>query len=349
MKDNIIIFGANGFVGSAVAELMKSKYNLKCIIRNQNSCSFLSNLGIQATICNSLDYKETLNVIDKSSIVINCVNGDYDTLVKSTKNIARACINKKAKKLIHISSTDVYGNSKGLIDENSKMIGNRGDYSKAKIDSENFLHDLEDRLQVIILRPGIIYGIGSSLWTNRIIERNLNGFSLPKKTEITLCNLTYINDLVKSIMNACSFNNGNITCNIISDDEITWKEYYFSYDIGKYDNKIKFKNNIYIRFIVLIQAPIRFIAKPILKYLRFLVNIMYQKNKYSNTLLKSTQSGLKANPDISELSLLITNVKYSNSKSKKELNMKYTSFKAGLKETEIWIKDTNLVQALFQL
>ena len=49
------------------------------------------------------------------------------------------------------------------------------------------------------------------------------------------------------------------------------------------------------------------------------------------------------------LSLLVTDVKYSNLKSKKELNMKYTTFEAGLKETEIWIKQSNLVQALFQL
>lgn len=349
MKDKIIIFGANGFVGSAIAESMNSKNDLKCIIRNKNSCSFISNLGIKTTICNSLDYEETLSVIDESSIVINCINGDYDTLVNSTTNIANACVNKKAKKLIHISSTDVYGNSKGIINENSKMVGDRGDYSKAKIDSEKFLNGLKDELQIIILRPGIIYGKGSTLWTNRIIERKLNGFNLPYKAEITQCNLTYINDLVNSIISACEYKDNNITCNIISDDRITWKEYYNFYDIGTYNNKIKFKNNFNLRFIVLVQAPIRFIAKPILKYLRFLVNIMYQKNKYSNTLLKSTQSGLKANPDINELSLLITQVKYSNLNSKKELNMKYTAFDAGLKETEIWIKQSNLVQALFQL
>ena len=32
MKDKIIIFGANGFVGSAIAESMNSKNDLKCII-----------------------------------------------------------------------------------------------------------------------------------------------------------------------------------------------------------------------------------------------------------------------------------------------------------------------------
>jgi len=349
MKSNIIIFGSNGFVGSALAESMKDDFDLKCIVRNKNSCSFISNLGIQPTICNTLDYQETLNNIHEGSIVINCVNGDYNTLVSSTKNIAYACIEKKAKKLIHLSSTDVYGNSKGVLNEDSDMVGNRGDYSKAKIDSEKLLYKLNNRLQIIILRPGIIYGKGSTLWTNRIIERKLNGFNLPYKAEITQCNLTYINDLVNSIISACEYKDNNITCNIISDDQITWKEYYNFYDIGTYNNKIKFKNNFNLRFIVLVQAPIRFIAKPILKYLRFLVNIMYQKNKYSNTLLKSTQSGLKANPDINELSLLITQAKYSNLNSKKELNMKYTAFDAGLKETEIWIKQSNLVQALFQL
>ena len=349
MKDNIIIFGANGFVGSAVAETINDDFHLKCIIRNKNSCSFLSNLGIKTTICNSLNYKETLNSIDEHSIVVNCINGDYDTLVNSTKNIARACIEKKAKKLIHLSSTDVYGNSKGLINEDSKMVGDRGDYSKAKIDSEKFLYSIYDKLQIIILRPGIIYGAGSSLWTNRIIERKLNGFSLPKKTEFTLCNLTYIYDLVLSIKSAFYFTEKNIICNIISDDKITWKEYYSSYNISGYDNKINFKNNIYLNLIVWIQAPIRFIAKPILKYLRFIVNIMYQKNKYSNTLLKSTQSGLKANPDSNELSLLMTEVSYSNIKSKKDLKIKYTSFNKGLEETELWIKQINLVQALYQL
>ena len=349
MKDNIIIFGANGFVGSAVAESINKDFDLKCIIRNKNSCSFLSNLGIETKICNSLDYQETLNIIDESSIVINCINGDYNTLVNSTKNIARACIEKKAKKLIHLSSTDVYGNSKGLIDEDSKLVGDRGDYSKAKIDSEKFLYQVDNELPIIILRPGIIYGPGSSLWTNRIIERKLNGFNLPKKTESVLCNLTYIYDLVASIKSACYYKDKNIVCNVISDDQLTWKEYYNAYGISGYDNKINFKSNIYLNLIVWIQAPVRFIARPILKYLRFIVNIMYQKNKYSNTLLKSTQSGLKANPDSNELSLLMTEVSYSNIKSKKDLKIEYTSFNKGLKETEVWIKQINLVQALYQL
>lgn len=348
MKNSIIIFGANGFVGSALASSMKDNFDLKCIIKNKNSCSFLSNHGITTTICDTLNEEDTINCIDKDAIVINCINGDYNTLVSSTKNIAHACIEKKAKKLIHISSTDVYGNSRGLIDENSIMIGNRGDYSKAKISSEKILNDLNDYLPIIILRPGIIYGPESSLWTNRIIERKLNGFSLPQKAEINLCNLTYIKDLVNSIINACLYNN-NLICNIISDDQISWKEYYDSYDIGQYDNKIKFRNDFYLRLVVFIQAPIRIIARPILKYFRFFVNLMYQRNKYSNTLLKSTQSGLKANPDINELSLLSIKVKYDNLKSKKELNMKYTSFEDGLKETKKWIKETNLVQALFQL
>ncbi len=349
MKDNIIIFGANGFVGSSVAGSINKDFDLKCIIRNKNSCSFLSNLGIKTTICNSLNYEETLNSIDESSIVINCINGDYNTLVNSTKNIARACIEKKAKKLIHLSSTDVYGNSKGLVDENSKMVGDRGDYSKGKIDSEKFLYSINDKLQIVILRPGIIYGPGSVLWTNRIIERKLNGFNLPKKTKLTLCNLTYINDLVESIKNACNYNDKNIICNIISDDQITWKEYYNAYDINTFNNKINFRNNIYLKLIVWIQVPIRIIAKPILKYFRFIVNIMYQKNKYSNTLLRTTQSGLKANPDSNELSLFMTQVSYSNIKSKNNLKIKYTSFNKGLKETEAWIKKTNLVQALYQL
>ena len=324
MKNNIIIFGSNGFVGSALAESMKDDFDLKCIIRNKNSCSFISNLGIQPIICNTLDYQETLNNIHEGSIVINCVNGDYTTLVDSTKNIANACIEKKAKKLIHLSSTDVYGNSKGVINEDSDMVGNRGEYSKAKIE-------------------------GSTLWTNRIIERKLNGFNLPEKAKKILCNLTYISDLILSIKRAINYNNQNITCNIISDDKIVWEEYYNAYKIEGFNSKINFKGNAHLKFIVLMQAPIRFIAKPILKYLRFFVNIMYQKNKYSNTLLRSTQSNLKANPDVNELSLLTTDVSYSNIKSKKYLKVEYTSFGKGLKETELWIKQINLVQAQYQL
>lgn len=349
MKTKIIIFGSNGFVGSALAESMKDDFDLKCIIRNKNSCSFLSNLGIQTTICNSLDYEETLNNIHENSIVINCINGDYNTLVESTKNIANACIEKKANKLIHLSSTDVYGNSKGILNEDSVMVGNRGDYSKAKIDSEKLLSKLDNCLQTIILRPGIIYGRGSALWTNRIIERKLNGFNLPKHAKNTLCNLTYISDLVLSIKRAINYENDNIVCNIISDDKLTWEEYYNSYKIDGYNSKIHFKANVRLKFIVLIQAPIRFIAKPILKYLRFIVNIMYQKNKYSNTLLKSTQSKLKSNPDRNELNLLTTKVSYSNVRSKKYLKVEYTSFDKGLKETTLWIKQINLVQALYQL
>lgn len=349
MKNKIIIFGSNGFVGSSIAEEMSKNNEVVCIIRNKNSCSFLSNKGLNTKVCNSLEYNQVEEVIDNQSIVINCINGDYQTLVKSTRNIALASIKKNVQKLIHLSSTDVYGNSKGIVLEQNNFRGDRGEYSKAKIESEKILIRLQKKIPIIILRPGIIFGPESTLWTNRILERKLNGFNLPNHSKKGICNLTFIYDLVRSICIVSDSYDNSSTFNIINDNPMTWSEYYESFQTTPYKSKIVYKNDFFLKIVVLSQYPIRLIARPILKNFRFIINIFYQKSKYSNNLLKSAQSELKRNPDLNELNLLSAKVSFSNEKSKKILKMNYTSINDALNKTQKWINQSNLIKALHQL
>ena len=54
------------------------------------------------------------------------------------KNIVNFCIKKKAK-LIHLSSTSVYGEQKGIVDESCKKLRPKSPYAERKIKEEDIL------------------------------------------------------------------------------------------------------------------------------------------------------------------------------------------------------------------
>ena len=67
MKDKIIIFGANGFVGSAIAESMNSKNDLKLLVQNSQTPKGLN--------------EQAVNELRKS--------GFYKSLNKTTNSILK--------------------------------------------------------------------------------------------------------------------------------------------------------------------------------------------------------------------------------------------------------------------
>ena len=73
------------------------------------------------------------------------------------KNIVNFCI-KKAK-LIHLSSTSVYGLQSELVDESLKKLAPQSPYAEAKVLEEKFLKKNKNKIRFITLRLGTITGI----------------------------------------------------------------------------------------------------------------------------------------------------------------------------------------------
>ena len=78
------------------------------------------------------------------------------------KNIVKFCIKKKSK-LIHLSSTSIYGTSSKVVNEDTKDLKPQSPYAHEKLLEEDFLKKNKKKFDYITLRLGTITGISKGM------------------------------------------------------------------------------------------------------------------------------------------------------------------------------------------
>ncbi len=179
---NILITGALGHIGSGLIENVTKIKNLKNIYlldsARSNNLNVLFNLRAKKIkfkfLFEDLNSKNSLNSIDrKIDIVVHLAaitNSEQSFKNKKLifknnfgifKRIVNFCLKNKAK-LIHLSSTSVYGQSTKIVDENYKNLEPRSPYAEEKLMEENYLKRIK-KIRFITFRLGTISGISRGM------------------------------------------------------------------------------------------------------------------------------------------------------------------------------------------
>ena len=153
---NILITGGLGHIGSYILENIQKikEVNKIYIIDNLSTQRFCSLFRMPKNNKKKFFYNENLsskNILDKFvkvDVVINLAsitdaegsvkirNKIYKNNLGIFNNVVNYCIKKKSK-LIHISSTSVYGEQKGVVDETCKELKPKSPYAEIKLLEEN--------------------------------------------------------------------------------------------------------------------------------------------------------------------------------------------------------------------
>jgi nucleoside-diphosphate-sugar epimerase len=147
----ILITGARGFVGRALSE----------------------ELSIQKHAVYEFDRSKGHNILDKLSLLnamegIDCVvhlaaamegtkEEIHKTNVEGTRNVLKAAIAQKVKKLIFMSSTAVYGFTNTAVHEESDL-NPENDYEKSKVEGEIIILEAKEKLDVCVVRSAMVFG-----------------------------------------------------------------------------------------------------------------------------------------------------------------------------------------------
>ena len=89
-----------------------------------------------------------------------CIRDSVDTNIKGTLNILQAVKEYRVNKLIHTSTSEVYGTAKYVpIDENHPLQG-QSPYSATKISADNLVNSFFNSFETpaVIIRPFNTYG-----------------------------------------------------------------------------------------------------------------------------------------------------------------------------------------------
>ncbi len=184
----ILITGGLGHIGSYLLEnIDKIKFIKKIyIIDNLSTNRYCSLFNLPKTnkkiyfYQNDLSLKNALKNFKKVDVVLNLAsltdaegslkikNKIYRNNLGIFDNILRYC-KKNSSKLIHISSTSVYGEQRGLVDENCKKLKPKSPYAEIKVKEENILK--ENKIRFVSYRFGTISGVSKGMRFHTAINK----------------------------------------------------------------------------------------------------------------------------------------------------------------------------------
>jgi UDP-glucose 4-epimerase len=230
-KANILITGANGFVGRAILRNL-TEYKLVLLCRNEHI-----GLGdfkvIKKELGKNIDYRQDLKGVD---IVIHCagiskspkksdmqglkvlseLNADF------TIEFAKQAAEVGVKRFIFISSIKVNGEYTNLKEFDVSDVPSPEDpYAESKLAAENGLLEISNRtnLEIVIIRPPLIYGTGSKGNFDLLLKLAKSKFYLPFKNVNQKRSMISVDNLV-SVIHECLENpNAKNQIFIVSDGQ----------------------------------------------------------------------------------------------------------------------------------
>tara|TARA_B100000749_G_C18400967_1_gene454714 strand:+ start:255 stop:1181 length:927 start_codon:yes stop_codon:yes gene_type:complete len=184
----ILITGGLGHIGSYLLEnIDKIKFIKKIyIIDNLSTNRYCSLFNLPKTnkkiyfYQKDLSLKNALKNFKKVDVVLNLAsltdaegslkikNKIYRNNLGIFDNILRYC-KKNSSKLIHISSTSVYGEQRGLVDENCKKLKPKSPYAEIKVKEENILK--KNKIRFVSYRFGTISGVSKGMRFHTAINK----------------------------------------------------------------------------------------------------------------------------------------------------------------------------------
>ena len=283
-----------------------------------------------------------------ASCVIHCVSGSSEAIIQGTENILEVALAQKVRRFVHLSTTEVYGNVSGEIDETFPCQSMGNPYGDAKIEAEKLCWDYYKKgLPVTVVRPSIVYGPFSRDWTVGFAQRLQSGnWGIFKGYGEGICNLVYVADLVSGILLAARHERAvGETFNLVGPESMTWNQYFrkFNAALGLPELRVIDPANARLRAAVM--DPIRRFGKFVLKHFGVPLRKMSQKHRLARQLMQYADKSMKTTARFSELSLYNRDAEYLTNKARDMLGYQ-PSFDVdrGLDLSVRWLCNVGLVE-----
>lgn len=225
-KKQVLVTGAAGFIGSHLCEaLIKKGFRVKALVRynSRNSWGWLENPlfkgKVEVVSGDIRNYDSVKSAVKDSKVVFHLAaligipysyqspDSYVDTNIRGTLNILQAARELGVKKVVHTSTSEIYGTAKFIPITEEHPVNPQSPYAATKI-AADFLalsFNKSFNLPVVVVRPFNTYGPRQSARAviPTIISQILHG-----KKRINLGNvsptrdLTYVKDTVEGFLKA---------------------------------------------------------------------------------------------------------------------------------------------------
>jgi len=213
----VLVTGANGFIGRALcAELLKRKYAVRGVVRDSsnwdgNGCEVVRVTDIDATTDWTGAMRGIDTVIHLAARVHVMSDAVADPLAEflrvntaGTERLARSAAASGVKRLVYVSSIKVNGEAthSGNKFTEADTPSPHDPYGVSKCEAEQVLHRVaeETGLEVVIVRPTLVYGAGVKGNFAQMLRVLAKGIPLPLASVRNLRSLIYVENLVDALI-----------------------------------------------------------------------------------------------------------------------------------------------------
>lgn len=216
-KQRILVTGATGFVGRSLCEkLLFNDIDLRGTVWTAEPPTNL-HAGVQAASIESIgpetDWSVALSGVETVIHLAARVHvmdetcGDPLTAyrlvnVAGTENLARQAAARGVKRLIFLSSVKVHGEETEIPYTEQLSPAPQDPYGVSKLEAEKLLHQIsaETGLEVVIIRPPLIYGPGVKANFLNLLKIVDKGLPLPLASITNARSLLYLGNLIDAIV-----------------------------------------------------------------------------------------------------------------------------------------------------
>jgi nucleoside-diphosphate-sugar epimerase len=184
-RTKVLVTGATGFLGGRLARrLVDEDYEVRAFARKRSNTAALKKLDVEIALGDLGDESSVAAAVNGVDIVVHAAAGtsgtaqdSYTATVQGTRNVLEACRSGRVKKLIYISSCNVYEvagyTENQVVTEEAQLERSplrRGHYTAAKLLAEGLVTAAmkDDRCRIVVLRPGTLYGPGAEVYTKML-------------------------------------------------------------------------------------------------------------------------------------------------------------------------------------
>jgi nucleoside-diphosphate-sugar epimerase len=348
-KETILVTGAAGFIGGWLVEslYLNGSADVRAGIRSWSSAARLARFPVEIVPCDVMDEEQITQAMAGATAVIHCATGLGDVIIQGTRNMLDVALKLGVRRFVHMSTTEVYGDVSGEIDEESPFQWTGREYGDSKVEAEKLCWKFyEDGLPITVLRPSIVYGPFSKDWVVRLAHRLRSGnWGIFEGYGEGICNLVYVADIVSGILSVVGDERAvGEAFNLNGPEMITWNQYFqrLNAALGLPDLGVINPSDSRLRAAIL--QPVKSSARFALNHLESPLKKVYERFRGARAVMQLAEKSIKTTPSFTDLGLYNRNAVYLTSKARDMLGYRPRfDVDAGLQMSVSWLNHLGLV------
>lgn len=238
----ILVTGGTGFLGGEIIRALAAQgAQIRALVRDPARADYIRDLAQVTLVQGDLTRPETLaQALEGAPYVIHsaaALSGDLAAQLKANRDGTRALALAAAKagvdRLVHVSTISLYGyHHRGVITEDTPPLPGHDPYPISKLAAETALRQVaaSEGLAYSIVRPGMIYGPRSGMWTGRMYTLAKQAPTIFIGDGSGTCYPIHVSDVVDLTLLLLTHPNAlNETFNCTPDPSPTWREFLGGY------------------------------------------------------------------------------------------------------------------------